>query len=245
MADIDAKDLSSPTFLDQINYDSLPGAKGFTANDLTTFVQTIEQASALERLYFLSFSSFTAREHHLSKTGLAGKTNVNGLASLWLNTLEEKEATFEILAFLKVAENNCSAEEPYIVFDRSEQTNALANFRQGDIVVLYPYIKAGDNALSNQMFKGAIAQIDSKQVKVRLYFKQFNDALFRQDYFWNIERDMMDSGYRTQYRALFSFLNAPKTAKDLLLCQSAPRQQKLDALTFANPNLSSEQKKRY
>lgn len=243
LADLDTQNLIHPTFLDQINADSLPKARGFTATDLSSFAQTLKSASILERLYFLSFVSFTAREHQLSKTGVAGKNNVNGLAALWLNSLEDKEASFEVLAFLKVKTNQCSEDDPKIIFDRSEKTNPLANFRQGDIVVFYPYLKSGDNALTNQMFKGSITAIDNQQVEVRLYYKQFNDQLFTQDYYWHVERDMMDSSYRTQYRSLFEFLNADVTHKNRLLCQTAPEQSAPKKLSFSNPNLSSEQQK--
>ena len=40
---------------------------------------------------------------------------------------------------------------------------------------------------------------------VRLRSKQFNTTLFEEDIFWNLEHDLMDSGYTNLYRGLFSF----------------------------------------
>ncbi|MCH2023004.1 MAG: ATP-dependent helicase [Saprospiraceae bacterium] len=243
LSDMDLGVLDSLTFLDTLSPQTLPKAKGYTAKDLQLFAQTINNASSLERLYFLSFVSFTAREHHLSKTGISGKSNVNGLASLWLNSLDEKEEAFEVLAFLKVEENQSSEDNPIIKFRRTELTNTLANFRQGDIVVFYPYLKKGDNALSNQMFKGSIIEIDQFSLIVKLHCRQFNDRLFRQDIYWHIERDMMESTYRTQFRALYAFLQANENKRKLLLTTIAPAKSEIKPLRLGNPYLSSEQSK--
>jgi DNA replication ATP-dependent helicase Dna2 len=244
LADLDLENLEDVmTILDQLAPERLPQAKGFVGRDLQQFAQTIRAASPLERLYFLSFVSFTAREHQLAKTGEAGKQNRNGLAALWLSDLEEKDEAFEVLGFLKVQEDNSGEENPIIHFQRTKQTNALANFRQGDIVVFYPYRKKGDNVLSDQIFKGSITNIDEDIVSVQLRYRQFNHSLFEEDLFWHVEHDMMDSSFKVQYRALYSFLKTKPRNRELLLTLSPPEKVESKVVKLGNPNLSSEQQK--
>jgi hypothetical protein len=224
LADLDLKDDDFYTLIDQLSPSSLPKAKGFLARDLQAFGHTIGEATELERLYFLRFVSFTAREHQLAKTGAAAENHRNGLASLWLNELGEKQESFEILSFLKVTDNKLNEENPIIQFKRTEKTDPLANFRQGDIIVFYPYLKEGDNALSNQIFKGSITAIDNEFVTAKLRCKQFNDSLFTQDADWHIEHDMMESSFGVQYKALYSFLQAKKHNRELLLTIKSPEE---------------------
>lgn len=244
LVDLDLQELDDVyTIIDQLTPNTMPKAMGFIARDLRAFAHTIERASKLERLYFLNFVSFTAREHQLAKTGVAGKDNANGVASLWLNPLEEKDENFEVLAYLKISDNQAHQDPPIVQFLRTKQTNPLANFRQGDIVVFYPYLKEGDNALSNQMFKGSITSIDGNFVSVQLHSRQFNHSLFEQDIYWHIERDMMESGFRVQYRALYAFLQAKEHNRSLLLTTKAPEEQPIVSVPLGNPNLSQEQTK--
>lgn len=244
LADLDLENLEDVmTILDQLSPDRLPKAKGFVGRDLQNFAQTIRAASPLERLYFLSFISFTAREHQLAKTGEAGKVNRNGLAALWLSDYEEKNEAFEVLGFLKVQEDKSGEESPRIHFQRTKETNALANFRQGDIVVFYPYRKEGDNVLSDQIFKGSVTNIDAETVSVQLRSRQFNHSLFKEDLFWHIEHDMMDSSFKVQYRALYSFLKTKSRNRELLLTLAPPEKVESKKVRLGNPNLSSEQQK--
>lgn len=244
LANLDAINLEEQlTLLDRLSPDLLPKASPFVQRDLALIAKTLQAISPLERLYFLYFVSFTAREQQLAKTGLAGKENVNGLAALWLTELEEKQQNFEVLGFLKVTNNQTSQDPPIISFERTEQTNPLANFRQGDIVVIYPYFQETDNALTNQIFKGSITAINQDAVSVKLHCRQFNDQFFKTEGFWHIEHDMLESGFRVQYRALFGFLQASKKERALLLTTKAPEQAPSKVVPLSNPQLSEEQKK--
>lgn len=244
LANLDVQDLEQTfTLLDQLSPELLPKAKGFLGRDLQAFAHTIRQASTLERLYFLSFVSFTAREHQLSKTGEAGKDNRNGLAALWLNDLEEKDEAFEVLGFLKIQEDLSGQDSPLLHFQRTPKTNPLANFRQGDVVVMYPYRQEGHNVLNDQIFKGSITAIDTTTVSVQLRYKQFNHSLFEEDLYWHLEHDMMDSSFKVQYRALYSFLQTSSYKRNLLLTLAPPKQVTAPPVRLGNPNLSSEQKK--
>jgi len=224
LTDLDLKDDDFYTLIDQLSPSSLPKAKGFIARDLQAFAHIIKNVTELERLYFLRFVSFTAREHQLAKTGAAAENHRNGLASLWLNKLEQKEESFEILSSLLIKKDEYHKENPIIKFKRTNKENSLANFRQGDIIVLYPYRKKGDNVLSDQIFKGSITSIDNDWVIVKLLFHQFNDSLFKEDIYWHIEHDMMESSFGVQYKALYSFLQAKKHNRELLLTTKSPEE---------------------
>ncbi|MEL6865009.1 MAG: AAA domain-containing protein [Bacteroidota bacterium] len=218
------RDLSLGNVFNLLHPGSIPTAKGFVVRDLKLFDQVYSNLSELERKYFIAFSSFIAREHRLAKTGIQGMSNINGLAALWLNDFEEKEAQFEIISYLKAQEWHFQGSDPMLTFNKTERTNNLANFRQGDIAILYPYQQTGDTALNNQIFKCTIISITDDQVRVRLRSRQFNDALFQQEGYWNLEHDMLDSGFVSMYRGLFQFAQHSKEKKDLLLCREAPRQ---------------------
>lgn len=241
LSDLDAKGYDRITTIDTLNLSQIPKAMGFVKRDLQEFAQTISKTRPVERKYFLSFTSFIAREHQLAKTGLAGKDNINGLAALWLNAFEEKNEAFEILGNLKVLENKTSEQDPILIMQRTEQTNPLANFRQGDIAVLYPKFVDYDNVLTNQIFKVSIIKIDAEVVHLRLHARQFNDNIFKQDVDWFVEHNMMDSSYTAQYRALYRFIQSSTHHKDLLLGLKEPTKVEARPMRFSNNNLSAEQ----
>ncbi len=202
----------------------LPHLKGFARRDLEEFERMFGGMTDLEQRYFTAFAGFIAREHQLAKTGLIGVDNVNGLAALWLNSHKEKQDNFEILGRLELQSAEAKADEPVLVFTRSAAEDALANFRQGDIAVLYPVQEQGRGVLANQIFKCTIIELTPEKVAVRLRSKQFNDALFRRYTHWNIEHDMLDISFASMYRALWEFAVCPARKKALLLGMEAPRQ---------------------
>ncbi len=244
LAQMDSDSLSTQTtLLDVLSPQRLEKARGFIARDLQDFATVMQQATPLERLYFLNFVSFTAREHQLAKTGEAGRDNRNGLAGLWLHSYQQKDEAFDILGYLTILQNRSGEETPLLDFKRSDTTNELANFRQGDIIVLYPVREKEDNVLNDQVFKGSVTFIDAERVQVQLRYRQFNESLFESDLQWNVESDMMDSGFKVQYRALFSFLQTDTRQRRLLMTLEAPAQQPIKPLNLGNPNLSIEQRK--
>lgn len=244
LAEMDQIPLSNQTtMLDVLSPQRLEKARGFIAKDLMNFATVMQQITAIERLYFLNFVSFTAREHQLAKTGEAGRDNRNGLAGLWLHSYQQKNEAFDILGYLNITQNRSGEEIPLLDFERTANTNELANFRQGDIIVLYPIQKNGDNVLDNQVFKGSITSIDTQNVQIQLRYRQFNESLFKSNLQWNVEPDMMDSSFKVQYRALFSFLQTNTRQRRLLLTLDAPENHPIKPLNLGNPNLSVEQRK--
>ncbi len=216
--------IDRPNILRKLSPNRFPRVKGFLAQDLADFEKVYGNLTKVERKYFNAFSGFIAREHQLTKTGVQGIEGVNGLANLWLNSFAEKEEQFDILGSLQVQSNQAEAEEPLLVFEKTADTQALANFRKGDIAVLYPadYNKV-QPVLSNQIFKCTILEVTKTTVQVRLRYRQFNNRIFSEERLWNLEHDVLDSSFTAMYRSLFAFMRYREEKRQLLLTQKAPK----------------------
>ncbi|MEL6972065.1 MAG: ATP-dependent helicase [Bacteroidota bacterium] len=201
-----------------------PHLKGFSARDLDAFASVFQQLSPLEKRYFGAFSGFIAREHLLAKTGVQGMDRMNGLASLWLDHPQEKEENYQRLAQLQLAVNNSKEIEPILILLRGKHTNPLANFRVGDIAVLFPYTEDGKGVLQHQVFKCTIISLDLEQVTVRLRSRQFNDRLFVEQEYWTLEHDLLDSSINAYYRGLFEWAQRPSDRRQLLLGLRPPKE---------------------
>jgi len=203
---------------------AFPNLKGFIKRDLEEFEQGYKKMTERTRRYFIAFAGFIAREHRLAKMGSQDVDRLNGLASLWLASFAEKQENFEIISHLELVNNEASEEEPLVYFKKSADTNPLANFRKGDIAVLYPHQDKGVPVLSNQIFKCTIIDITPQQVVVRLRCRQFNGSIFEQFPLWDLEHDLLDSSFNSMYRGLYSFAISPAEKQSLLLAERPPRE---------------------
>ncbi|MEL7221813.1 MAG: PD-(D/E)XK nuclease family protein, partial [Bacteroidota bacterium] len=210
--------------LGRLQQQKFPHLSGFTARDLKQFADVFQRLNQVEIAYLGAFSGFVAREHKLAKTGVQGMDRLNGLASLWLDDPAEKEQNYQRLAALKLVVNKTKEEEPILILLRSEKTNPLANFRTGDIAVLFPYTTDGRGVLQHQVFKCTIIALDAEQVTVRLRCRQFNDRLFREQEHWTIEHDLLDSSFNGYYRGLFEWAQSTPDRRNLLLAKRPPKQ---------------------
>jgi DNA replication ATP-dependent helicase Dna2 len=245
-----------------------PHIKGYLAQSIGLFEKTYHDLDELERRYFNAFTGLIAREHQLAKTGIQGMDKANGLAALWLDTVEEKEAGFEIIKSLTIKENKAFEDEPIIIFAKTPDTSPLANFRVGDIAVLYPVgssavhpfgvgswqsednsaathqspITSHQSPFKTQIFKVTILAITNEEVTVRLRYKQFNLLIFNEFEKWTLEHDQMDMGYTSMYQGLFRWASADKCKRDLLLATEPPRQPEFSkAIEFSSaPNSKLE-----
>jgi len=233
------KGLPDHHIITQLRLSNLPKISGFAKRDLELFERVYNGVNTRERKYFDAFVSFTAKEHQLAKTGMQGLSNRKGLASLWLSTVEEKQAEFSLISHLELLANQSGEEDPVLIFKRTSETHPLANFRNGDIAVLYPWQPDG-GVLESQIFKCTVVEIGPDQVQVRLRSKQFNQSIFEDFEAWNLEHDLLDSGFTGMYRNLFAFLQQPQARKDLMLGVQAPMEVK-PAEIQAPPDMTEEQ----
>ena len=214
----DAGELFS--YLNDTNFTEI---KGFELKDLERFQKVYSKLKGHEKAYFNNYSSFIAKEQRMAKTGEHGINKSNGLSALWLENIEEKEDRFSVLKALTIKENRSKDSVPSIILSRGLDTSGLANFRNGDIAVLYPYDENSRTVLSNQIFKCTILKIDQNEVEVKLRSKQYNDILFQSIEHWNIEADSLDSGFNMLYRSLYEFCSSKQSVKDLWLGIHPPR----------------------
>ncbi|MEM9990329.1 MAG: ATP-dependent helicase [Bacteroidota bacterium] len=233
------KVLEMPNIFLQVNSNRFAHIRGFAKQDIEFFEKIYRSLDKLEQKYFNAFSGFIAREHQLAKTGVEGLEQVNGQAALWRDSFSDKHERFDLMSHLSIAHNQSREDEPILIFERNEQTNPLANFRKGDIAVLYPattaHLEDRPAVLRHQIFKCTLLELDEKLVRVRLRSKQFNTQIFEQHIFWNLEHDLFDSSFTGLYRGLFNFAQSAKSKKDLLLTRRAPRKPKPHPPTISIP----------
>jgi DNA replication ATP-dependent helicase Dna2 len=191
--------------------------------DLENFQASILNSDELSRNYFFSFVSFIAKEQYLAKLGNGQYESSNGLANLWLNSFNEKSEKFEILFDLEILDNKVDKDEKEIIFKRTNQANQFVNFRDGDICVLYPRANENDNVTSNQVFKCSIKSINKDRVTVSFRYKQRNTKYFQNYTTWALERDFMDTSFTAMYRNIYSFINASKDKRNLILTTEPPQ----------------------
>jgi DNA replication ATP-dependent helicase Dna2 len=211
----------------------LQTAKGFERTHVEQFDKVYNSLSATEQAYFDAFASFISREHQLAKVGVEGVENVNGVASLWLNDGATKEENFSIFSYLKIKENKNQEADALIIFEKTERTNPLANFRVGDIIVLYPHAEnaaANTSILNNQIFKCTLVDIQKGTITVRLRSRQLNEYLFENTAFWHVEHDMLDSSFVGMYRGLYEFARAKQAKRDMLMTLAPPQYNEAQSL---------------
>lgn len=191
--------------------------KGFTERDFARFETAYSGLSVLEKKYFNAFTGFIAREHWLAKIGDEGSETSTGNAALWRSSFEEKQLNFSILSHLEMLENRADQPEPCIIFQKTERTNPLANFRVGDIAVLYPALETTDSVLHHQVIKCTITELGKDRVTVQLRFRQHNLKPFETEGYWCLEPDFMDMGFGAMYRGLLEWAEAGRDKRELLL----------------------------
>lgn len=191
--------------------------KGFMERDFGRFEAAYGGLSVLEKKYFNAFAGFIAREHWLAKIGEENADSPNGHAALWRSSFEDKQQAFSILSHLEIIENHADQPEPCIVFQKTKQTHPLANFRVGDIAVLYPALATSDTVLHRQIIKCTVTELGKERVAVQLRYRQHNLKPFETEGYWCLEPDMMDMGFVAMYRGLLEWAEAGQEKREMLL----------------------------
>ncbi len=203
----------------------------FTRPQLSDLLSPIRAVEETDRQYYLRFMRFIAKEHILAKTGNRRKEN-SGFASTWLSPLEEKLESGNIYTSLRLDPafpEEGKIEEVKLLFNDDER-NAMANFRQGDVVIFYAYpAETEPDARRNMVFRATISEIHASSILLRLRAPQSSPKPFfnllipsPNDILWAIEHDFMESSFTGLYRAMHSFLSAPVSRRNLLMMRRQP-----------------------
>lgn len=226
--------------LDALNPERIPKNYNFLKRDGKLFYETYTKVNNVEKEYYNSFLAFINREFQNSKIGRHGVYQSNGLASLWLDPMNEKIDNFRILSYLKIVENFSTEKLPIVNLEFTARSSQLSRFRIGDIAVFYPDDGSERAALRSQLFKCTIVGLNSEAITIRLRARQKNLDIFDQFDTWHLESDVLDSGFNLQLNGLYKFLRSPEDYKNQILGFVAPEQKPVEE-RYTNNKLTKEQ----
>ncbi len=199
----------------------------FYPEKLEKIKSVLKQCYPLELSYFYRFTIFISRELYLQKIGDVDYESPTGTASLWNSDFQERAEALDVLYDLSIDSLDDSGSDMVVIFKRSSEENEIVNFREGEICIVYPRNNPDDDILCTQILKGSIIGITKDFVGVRFRYKQRNREFFDSNSLWAIEHDRLDSSINSMYKSLFSFLQAPKEKRDLILGNTEPQSQKI------------------
>ncbi len=183
--------------------------KGFIQTNISTFYLVYTALSPGEKSYFKAFTAFITREHMLARIGNEGADGAGGLAGLWLDKIESKEERYQILRALDLVHVEKSPQQTLLTFNRTGKTNPLANFRAGDIAVMYPF-QADENTdpTKNQLHRANVISVNAQEVVIKLRNNQVHTEQIERIKKWNLEHDLLDSSFRSLFQSLWSFISS-------------------------------------
>ena len=186
----------------------------------------IADADAMERAYYCRMMQFVSREHLYGKVG--NGTGEHGYAAKWHDTLDEKLAKGDIchqLHLISPAKGHDGRVEQLTLAIDEDIDLQTTNFRQGDIVVLYPYAEGTEpDARQRIVYRCVLSAMTLRTLTLTLRAPQTDARVLLRDAdsLWAIEHDFMESSYASCYRALHAFLSMPRERRDLLLLRREP-----------------------
>ncbi|MEM6299728.1 MAG: AAA domain-containing protein, partial [Bacteroidota bacterium] len=191
------------------------GLPRFTEEKIEAFRQVWQQASDVEKSYFVEYFGLVMREQIVAKVGgISGIEPSEGFASLWKSSDAEKRDAFTLLDELKVLKFDTQERRLYL--QRPEKSVSVTAFREGDIIVLYP--KSVAEPTSVALLKGNIVELTNETLTLQLWTTYLDENLFSNPLVrWAIEPNLMEKGYSHQTASLAEFLRADRRKKDLLL----------------------------
>jgi hypothetical protein len=199
----------------------------FTLPQLNTLLSPIKEADTLSKLYYYRFMRFVAMEHLYAKIGNRRRVD-SGFASTWHLPTREKREAGNIFMGLRMAMpqhgDEDAIQELSLTFEEADSDD-LANFRIGDIVILYSYQRDTEpDARRNIVFRGSLKSYDKHGITLQLRAPQSDARVFKRDEnnLWAIEHDFLESSFTTYYKALQYFLTAPGPRRDMLLFRREP-----------------------
>jgi DNA replication ATP-dependent helicase Dna2 len=226
---------------EKLRLSNFPGVFGFLKEDLEKFEKTYSNLDDLEKAYFKNMSAFIALEQHYAKTGIHDQQENNGLAALWLDSSKQKQERFSIYTHLRITSNETMKTPPVLVLSKTNESNELANFRVGDIVIVRPNARHENEKIRGQVIRGTLIDQNETDLFIRLRSKQYDQRFFEGNNSWRLEHDFLDSGFRKMFQSLFMFAQTPEVTRKRLLGRVAPEQPILKHDFEAKVELTSNQ----
>lgn len=189
---------------------------------LEALLAPIHQATPLERDYYFRLLQFVTLEQRMAKVG-NNTAQANSYASKWFLSLQEKIESGEI--YHRLTLHHATTDTVCLTFPPDLDTDT-SNFRQGDIVILYPYPSADDepDCRTTTVHRGTLTDITPDGITVTLRAQQTDATIFTRHAHlpWAVEHDSIESAFTALYSGIHAFLSAPRHRRDLLLLQRPP-----------------------
>ena len=174
---------------------------------LSTLNTRLSTLNPLERAYYERMMTFVYREQRAQKLGSNEHDNI--LADLTITQREKTDPDGGYNLITLITHQS--------TFDTSP------DFRQGDMIYLYPYEGESD-VRKSILYKGTLQDFRDGQVTILLNDGQQNEQVFApSDKTWAVEHGSSDVGISGNIRSLHQFIQASQRKKDLLLAQRTPK----------------------
>jgi DNA replication ATP-dependent helicase Dna2 len=151
-----------------------------------------------------------------------------GQAKLWLLSEAEKREELGVLTDLSLVEDASVSPDPTLTFSLpmdSPDIGELANFRNGDMVLLFPDVHAAQKGEILQYTKASIVRLSGRTITLSLRHAQIRRSYFDSFDTWRIEPDVLDNSYEHQLRYLVrAFAELPSARLDVLLGHAIPEE---------------------
>jgi DNA replication ATP-dependent helicase Dna2 len=195
-------------------------------NDFCRFAKLLVDAGDLRRHYFREFSAFVMRELIMNRVGTTDSSEVKrGFSALWNSSREDKKAAFSLIDGLEPL--SFDAEKQLMTFRRTNDD--ISAFRNNDMVILYPYTEEKCSVFGQQILKGVIKKLTTKEVQVSLMHRHINKFFLEvkeengKPRFWAIENNHNEKNYDAQLQSLYTFLKVSPEKADLFFGIREPR----------------------
>ena len=193
---------------------------GYSARDRATFYEKYEEAMPVIRAYFDAFQTFLTREQMTAKLGTFSSDR-KGQSQLWASSAMDKDQQYLLLAGLEVVKDSSQERNPIVTFRKTDETNPLANFRTGDVILTYPAHRRHE-PVQGQVFRCSLVQNTSDRVVIRLRARQYQQ-IFDEGTLWHVEHDHLDSSFRQMNQSLIRLLHMSTAEAKVFLGLSPPR----------------------
>ncbi|QES87695.1 DEAD/DEAH box helicase [Rhizosphaericola mali] len=162
----------------------------------------------LEKAYYTAFYKFIVREIRACKLP-SQEIFAHAQSSLWLQNLEEKKADGRILINLQLLSIEILDNGAEILRFQLLENLEKADFRIGDIVVLYQYNLDTDCSICQQVIKGTLLKWQGVNIDFLIRNKQSELALPINALF-AAEHDYLDSNNGFMFQSLTEFFQLSK-----------------------------------
>ncbi len=197
---------------------------GFNQTNLHLLKDHFTQLNDVERAYVNRMIRFLSIEYHLSKIGTEVNHEFRGQSSLWKSSRQKKIETYSLLDYMIIEDNYSDLTKHIITLSTTDKTPPYSNFREGDIIVLYP-TDEDKGAVFFQLFKGSVISYSDGLVTVQLRYAQKNQDYFSTHKHWSMEPDFMDSSFSWSFRVFDEWASLPPVTRSSIL--NLPPQSKI------------------